>query len=505
MRLRSRLTSRSITLVGLIALGALTGCAGAVRDPAVTSTFVPTGQRITPLAAPGADFAMLDPGLPVLPDFRAGQAVALAPSPDGRLVLALTSGFNRNFDGAGRRIAEASNEYVFVYDVAAGAPRRQQVLTVPNTFIGIAWDRDGAGFHVSGGVDDLVHSYRSQDGVFAEVAAPISLDHQDGLGVRTKPAAAGIAVSPDGQRLLAVNHENDSVSLIDLASRRAIAELDLRPGRSNPAQSGIAGGEYPFAVVWQAAGKAYVTSQRDREIVVLAISGERLSVSGRIKLRGQPNNAALDRTATRLYVAADNSDSVAVIDTAKDEILADIPVAAPAALLANPDRLRGANPNGLALAPDERTLFVTLGGLNAVAIVALEEAATTRERDDDGDDDGDKPATASRVVGLIPTGWYPNAVSVSADGRRLIVANGKSAPGPNPGACRDSLSLQQGALSLCTSYNQYVWQLEKAGLLSLPLPDAAGLARLSLQVARNNRSEERRVGKECRSRWSPYH
>src|SRR5260221_112704 len=210
MRLRSRLTSRSITLVGLIALGALTGCAGAVRDPAVTSTFVPTGQRITPLAAPGADFAMLDPGLPFLPDFRAGQAVALAPSPDGRLLLALTSGFNRNFDSAGRRIAEASNEYVFVYDVGAGVPRKQQVLTVPNSFIGIAWDRDGGGFHVSGGVDDVVHSYRSQDGVFAEVAAPIPLGHQDGLGVRTKPVAAGLARSPAGQGRPVVNHENDS-------------------------------------------------------------------------------------------------------------------------------------------------------------------------------------------------------------------------------------------------------------------------------------------------------
>ena len=27
----------------------------------------------------------------------------------------------------------------------------------------------------------------------------------------------------------------------------------------------------------------------------------------------------------------------------------------------------------------------------------------------------------------------------------------------------------------------------------------------TLEYAQNNRSEERRVGKECRSRWSPYH
>ena len=33
---------------------------------------------------------------------------------------------------------------------------------------------------------------------------------------------------------------------------------------------------------------------------------------------------------------------------------------------------------------------------------------------------------------------------------------------------------------------------------------AAGLA-LAVREARRDRSEERRVGKECRSRWSPYH
>ena len=34
---------------------------------------------------------------------------------------------------------------------------------------------------------------------------------------------------------------------------------------------------------------------------------------------------------------------------------------------------------------------------------------------------------------------------------------------------------------------------------------AAGVAGLTLLRALRRRSEERRVGKECRSRWSPYH
>ncbi len=123
-------------------LAVLTGCTG---TPPLDGTFVPTGQRVTPLAAPSAEFAALDPGLAEFPAFRAGQAVALAASPDGRTLLALTSGFNRNSDANGRRVAAASSEYVFVYDFGVGAPHVQQVLTIPNSFIGIAWDRGGSG------------------------------------------------------------------------------------------------------------------------------------------------------------------------------------------------------------------------------------------------------------------------------------------------------------------------------------------------------------------------
>ena len=35
--------------------------------------------------------------------------------------------------------------------------------------------------------------------------------------------------------------------------------------------------------------------------------------------------------------------------------------------------------------------------------------------------------------------------------------------------------------------------------------DRRNTASLKWDVEENERSEERRVGKECRSRWSPYH
>ena|SRR5579862_8676582 len=46
-------------------------------------------------------------------------------------------------------------------------------------------------------------------------------------------------------------------------------------------------------------------------------------------------------------------------------------------------------------------------------------------------------------------------------------------------------------------------QFEKA--LALRPGDAQAELNLGMFYMRGNRSEERRVGKECRSRWSPYH
>src|SRR2546430_5675493 len=40
---------------------------------------------------------------------------------------------------------------------------------------------------------------------------------------------------------------------------------------------------------------------------------------------------------------------------------------------------------------------------------------------------------------------------------------------------------------------------------SLRLLEKEGLVAISNRAAMRQRSEERRVGKECRSRWSPYH
>ena len=60
---------------------------------------LPTGQVITPAAVPGSTFSLLPTGRrPETGGAEAGQAVTTALSPDGKTLLVLTSGYNKNFN-----------------------------------------------------------------------------------------------------------------------------------------------------------------------------------------------------------------------------------------------------------------------------------------------------------------------------------------------------------------------------------------------------------------------
>ena len=457
----------------------LAALAPLVAAPTLAAEITPTGQALTPAAAPGAIFQSLIPGLAGDPVFTAGQAAAVALSPDGKTLLILTSGFNRVFGPDGKFVADRSNEYVFVYDVSGATPVKRQVVAVANTFLGIAWSPAGDRFFVSGGVDDVVREYVGAPGVFAP-GRVFALGHKAGLGLAAKPEAAGLAVSPDGRRLLVANLQNDSVSLIDLRTG-AVAEQDLRPGAIDPAKAGQPGGTFPRAVAWTSNVNAYVSSQRDREIIALAVGPGSVRVGARIRVAGQPN-ALLRGAPGRLLAALDNTDAVAVIGTAANRVIETIPTYGPIEWART--GLGGAGSNALALSPDGRTLLVSNGGENAIAVVALDAAARGLRLKRVGDDD-DKTA-GSRVIGTIPSGWYPTGVAVRPDGRQIYVVNGKSNTGPVPATCRTNLDVTEASQFACQGANQYVWQLEKAGFLTLPPPTPGALDGLTRQVAVNN-------------------
>jgi YVTN family beta-propeller protein len=433
-------------------------------------TALPTGQAISPTAAPGSVFQTLNPNVTSAPDYTVGQAETIAVSPDGRTLLILTSGYNLNADAQGNADPAISTEFVFVFDISKGSPEQRQAIPVPNALCGIAWAPDASAFYVAGGRDDNLHTYRrnDKDGVWVESGSPIAFQHTEfgvpqpagnglfslpKIGASVRPLAAGVAVTADGHKLVVANLENDSISVVDLTSHDAVTELDLRPGRHNPAQSGVPGGEFPFWVAIKGNHTAYVSSERDREIVVVSLSGAKPSITTRIPVKGNPNKMTLNKAQTRLYVTADNSDRLYVIDTRSAKIISSVKTTGPESL-GSIEKTTGSSPNSVILAPDERTAYVTNAGTNSVAVIDLARRQP-------------------RVVGLIPTGWYPTSLATSVDGRMLYVINAKSPAGPNP-------------KKVAKSANQYVLKLTKAGLLTLPLPAGEALEELTEIVARNN-------------------
>lgn len=431
-----------------------------------------TGQTVTPQAAPGSVFQPLTADLPIVGKQQIGGGTTTALSPDGGMLFVLTAGFNSWNGPDGKHIAEASTEHLFVYATAGGL-KLQQDVHVPNSYGGMAIAPDGKTIFIAGGVDDNVHTYRTNaTGLWAESRTAIPLGHVAGNGLirgnaeLLKPMAAGLALTPDGQRLLVANYENDSISVVDLGQGKVVQELDLRPGKLDPKNAGRPGGEFPYAIAAAANGAAYVSSVRDREVVVLSTTGS-LRVTARIRVQGNPNRMILSADGSRLFVSADNSDCVFEIDTRSNKIIASIRVAAPVGWGPNA-HLPGAAPNSLALSPDEKSLYVTESGINAVGIVRLSETPM--------------------LIGLIPTAWQPNAVSISNDGRTLYVANGKSPAGPDRLNC---MRVHHETIACDADHqrhagNQYVWQITSGGVASIPVPDADTLKRLTAIAADNN-------------------
>ena len=474
--------------------------AGSAQEPSAQSNTaqpqrMPSGQFITPLAPAGAVFSKLNPGLKDFPSYTVGQAVKTTISPDGNTLLILTSGYNRLNDDQGNRVAADSNEYVFVFDLTHGSLRQTQVLQVPNTFFGLAFAPNGNQFYVSGGADDNIHVFSKANGMWTEAGTPIQLGHKSVTAANRRSSSsfvANVAVTADGKILVAADISDNAISIVDIGSSSKVGELDLRPeelkasrsgvgeGRAlsaaengavsaggNGVKSGITGGQAPFGVAIKKNATVYVSSERDREIDVVDIkkpSAPRLIA--RIPVLGNPNNIVLNEAQTRLFVAADNSDRVSVIDTRTNRVVEDFRTTAPDGVLRGPTELPGAAPNSLALSPNENTLYVTNGGMNAIAVISLAHGQP------------------HRVVGLIPTGWYPQSISISRDGKTIYDVNSKSDPGPNPRY--DGIEIPLATFQAHQAANEYILQLEKAGLQAIPVPNGHELAWLTKKVAAND-------------------
>jgi YVTN family beta-propeller protein len=466
-------------------------------DHSSQKSATPPGLFITPTALPHAVEQPLNPGLINYPNFVAGEAVKAVVSPDGKTLAILTAGMNSLYfpnvgepstnPNIGKIDTSASTQFLFLYDISGAnktSPVLNQVIQQLNAHVGLVWAPNSETFYATGGCDDVVYVYTKSGSSFA-LSTKITLGHapkgcsnHPGLGIGVSANASGLAISADGGTLVVANNYNDSITVIDTASGKVRYEYDLRPFATSHAPGGTKGGTFPFAVVLHGL-VAYVGADRDREVIAVDVSSPTTgSFVARIQLDGNPNGMTLSADGARLFVAQDNQDQVAVIDTATNKIVHKIDTRGPVELNF-PDNTTGAAPTAVAINGATNTLYAVNAGSNSIAVIAL------------------SGPHAFRTIGLLPTAYDPTDVAFSADGTWMYIVNGKSDTGPNPlygyGNMANIQFIQVDPTESNTdesaelrSNNQYQFQIEHASLVSAQVPDADDLSDLTSQVAANN-------------------
>jgi YVTN family beta-propeller protein len=311
-------------------------------------------------------------------------------------------------------------------------------------YYGLAFAPDGTLYAAGGNSDSIAVLHLSDDG---------KLVQERQIATRKGDFPSGLFLDERGRLYVANNdpistkapyQTPGSVSIYEASTGKEIGRFEFT---DSPAQTP----NFPLAVaVLRDGGKLYVSSQRDSAVYVLNTSDPSTpKLLTKIETGAHPIALLLDKNQSRLFVANASSDTVSIVDTHSDRVVHTI--------LLRPEIARdvaGATPNGLALSPDEKRLYVTLGDMNAVAVIDPDDA---------------------ELDGYIPVGWYPTALAIPPSGKRLFVLNAKGlvARHPNPPAGKKG---QISPLSLL-----------EGNLISLPIPSRQELREQTervLQLAR---------------------
>jgi YVTN family beta-propeller protein len=162
-----------------------------------------------------------------------------------------------------------------------------------------------------------------------------------------------------------------------------------------------------------------------------------------------PNSLAV--TSQYVFVSNGTNDNISVIDIAHDTIAAEIPLKLHKAV----SHFRGVIPFGLTVSPDQKRLFVAESGINAVGVIDI---------------------PTLKVIGHIPSGWFPSKLKVTPDGKSLIVSNAKGfGSGPNGG--RNFKEGPEGT---------YIGNLMKGTVSVMTIPSDKKLSALTQKVISNN-------------------
>ena len=380
---------------------------------------------------------------------------ALALSPDGKLLV--TAGLTHELvvlDPATEKIVQ--HVPLPADQTPPPAPEAAEVLSAVQksqlSFTGLIFSPDGSRIYLANVNGDIkVFAVRADH----TVAPLISLALPPANATsRAAEIPAGLAVSPDGKKIYVAFNLSNRLAELDTTTGRVLRTWDVGVAPFDVALAGKKiyvsnwGGRRPDpGSLTGPAGHGTLVRVDSRSIAsegsvsVIHLDSNSESKTANSELLTGLRAGALRLSPNRrwLVVANTGDDTLSVIDTRTDVIVETI------CARQNPGDPFGAQPNALAFDKSGKTLFVCNGTQDAVAVFQFQPGK-------------------SKLLGLIPTGWYPAAMTFDAKRKKICVANLKSLGPGRPGT--------NGSTEFHTK--QYQGSLSFA-----PRPSAKELARLT--------------------------
>ena len=247
-----------------------------------------------------------------------------------------------------------------------------------------------------------------------------------------------VALSRDGKQLLVSDLDQDTIYFVEVDSGKVLRRVSCAP---NPYGLLInPDGKSFFVTSWSTASVHQYRMEDGAEVAAISVGAHPTEMVWKPESGGRLFVACAN--TNHVYVAAASGEFWNVVEKIN--------------LALSPRQPVGMTPSSIALSQDHRTIYVACSDANTVAIVDVSQVR-------------------SAVRGFVPTGWYPTAVRVLADGR-LVVLNGKglnSYPMPLRRHGDYVLSLQSGSATIVEPWDAQQLQLyTKQVLANSPYRDS---------------------------------